>query len=90
MVKWEIVYNKKTIKHIENLKKSHLLEKIKKIVASIKENPFSPANSFEKLVGDLKGYYSKRINIKHRIVYSVNTENHTIYICSMWSHYEDM
>ncbi len=89
VVEWKIVYNKKKIKHVENLKKSGLLDKTKKITDSIKINPFSPENRFEKLVGNLKGYYSKRINIKHKIVYSVDIDSHTIHIQSMWSHYED-
>lgn len=90
MVNWKILYNKKTILHIEKLKRAGFSEKTKKVVQSIQEDPFNPSHCFEKLVGNLKGYYSKRINIKHRIVYSVDIETQTIFIYTyvMWSHYE--
>lgn len=87
---WKLSFNKKTVTHVKNLKQAGLSEKAKKILNNIKEDPFSPMHGFEKLVGDLKGFYSKRINIKHRIVYKIDQKAFIVYICAMWTHYEDM
>ncbi len=69
------------------LKRSNLKNKAKKIIEIIKINPFSNPPPYEKLVGDLHGMYSRRINIQHRIVYSVDLENKIIKVIRMWKHY---
>ena len=61
---------------------------VRELVEIIKENPFKTSLPYEKLVGNLAGKYSRRINIKHRLVYSVLEEEKTIVILRMWSHYE--
>ena len=85
---WKLLFNKKVEAHTRNLTSAGLAEKAKKVLQSIKEDPFSPSHRFEKLIGDLNGFYSKRINVKHRIVYKIDKANFTVYICSMWSHYQ--
>ncbi len=85
---YKIEYHKKAVKDIERLKSNNLAKNAKKLIELIKENPFQNPPPYEKLVGDLKGIYSRRINIQHRLVYKVN-EN-TVQILSMWTHYENI
>ncbi|ELR97542.1 Txe/YoeB family addiction module toxin [Gloeocapsa sp. PCC 73106] len=63
-------------------------QKVRILLSILQENPFMNPPPYEKLVGDLSGYYSRRINIKHRLVYRVVLEIHTVEILKMWSHYE--
>ena len=85
---YKIEYHKKAVKDIERLKSNNLEKNAKKLIELIKENPFQNPPPYEKLVGDLKGLYSRRINIQHRLVYKVNDD--TIQILSMWTHYENI
>ena len=85
---YKIEYHKKAVKDIERLKSNNLEKNAKKLIELIKENPFQNPPPYEKLVGDLKGLYSRRINIQHRLVYKVN-EN-TVQILSMLTHYENI
>lgn len=84
-----IEYHKKAVKEIEKIKHSGLENKTKKLIDIIKQNPYQSPPPFEKLLGDLKDYYSRRINIQHRLVYKVYEEEKKIQILSMWSHYEN-
>lgn len=85
---YSILYHKKTLKQIELLKFAKLDEKVKRLVEIIRENPFKNPPPYEKLSGDLKGMYSRRINVQHRLVYKVDEETKTVRILSMWTHYE--
>ena len=85
---YKVVYTKKAIKDIEKIKGAKLENITKNLIGIIKENPYQTPPSYEKLVGDLKGLYSRRINIKHRLVYQIYEEEKTIKIVSLWSHYE--
>ncbi len=85
---WVIKFTKQAEKDKESLKTAGLDSKAKKILNAMAKDPFINPPSYEKLVGDLQGYYSRRINIKHRIVYKVYKEINTIVIHSMWTHYE--
>lgn len=85
---YEIVYTKKAAKDIPKLKSSGLSQKAKRLIEIIRENPFQNPPPYETLVGDLKGAYSRRINIQHRLVYEVVEKEKTIKILSMWTHYE--
>ena len=85
---YKIVYTKTAVKDIPKLKAAGLDAKAKALIDLIKENPFESPPSFEKLVGDLKGLYLRRINIQHRLVYQVYEEEKTIKIISLWTHYE--
>jgi Txe/YoeB family toxin of toxin-antitoxin system len=85
---WEIILSKKAKEDLDKLTKIGLLDKSKELVAILRENPFLNPPYYEKLVGNLKGCYSRRINIKHRLVYRVIKETKTVEILRMWSHYE--
>lgn len=85
---YSIVYDKRAIKAIPKLKAAKIDDKAKKLIQIIKENPFQNPPPYEQLVGELKGFYSRRINIQHRLVYQVYEEEKTIKIVSMWTHYE--
>ena len=87
---YRIEYHKKAVKEILKLKENNLDKKAKKLVDLIRGNPYQTPPPYEKLVGDLQGFYSRRINIKHRLVYQVNEEEKKIKIISLWSHYENI
>lgn len=86
---YKIEYHKNALKDIQKLKQSNLEKKAKQLVEVIKENPFQIPPPYEKLVGDLLGLYSRRINIQHRLVYEVIEDKKIIRILSLWSHYEN-
>jgi toxin YoeB len=85
-MEWKIEFSRHALKDARKLKASNLDKKVKELIAIIKENPYSPP--YEKLSGNLQGYYSRRINIQHRLVYAIDEQNHTIKVISIWSHYE--
>jgi Txe/YoeB family toxin of toxin-antitoxin system len=87
-VSWEIVYAKHAQKDAQKLSASGLKGKTQALLAIIKENPFQNPPPYEKLVGDLSGAYSRRINIQHRLVYEVLQEKKIVKVLRMWSHYE--
>jgi toxin YoeB len=85
---YAIFFTKKAVQDIELLKAAKLNDKVKYLIAILMENPYQSPPTYEKLRGDLKGSYSRKINIKHRIVYEVIDEDKTVKILSMWTHYE--
>ena len=87
---YQIEYSKRALKDIEKLKESNLAEKAKKLVEIVKENPFKIPPPFEKLVGELSGFYSRRINIQHKMIYQVLEDKNIVRIISLWSHYENL
>ena len=96
---FRIVYEKQAVRDIKNLKAAKLDKKAKDLVEIVRTNPYQYPPSYEKLVGNLSGFYSRRINIQHRFIYQVyeekvivdgTTYEGTVKIISMWSHYEDM
>ena len=87
---YKIVYHKNALKDIEKLKKSNLTKKTKSLIEILKDNPFQNPPPYEKLLGDLKDLYSRRINIQHRLVYEVLEDKKTVRILSIWSHYENI
>ncbi len=84
---YTIVYTKKATADIPYLKAAGLDKKAKSLIAILRENPYQTPPPCEKLVGSLKGAFSRRINIQHRLVYTVHEEEKTVVIVSMWSHY---
>lgn len=86
---WIIKFTKNAEKDKKLLKKEGLEMKAKKLLDVITNNPFLNPPPYEKLVGDLEGYYSRKINIKHRLVYRLLKEINTVVVHSMWSHYEN-
>lgn len=87
---YKIEYHKRAIKDIEKLKINKLDNKTKKLIEVLKENPFQNSPPYEKLTGELKGIYSRRINIQHRLVYKVNEQEKKVQILSLWTHYENI
>ena len=85
---YSIQYSKKVIKEIQKLKENNLAKKAYKLIEIIKVNPYQNPPPYEKLLGDLDGFYSRRINIQHRLVYQVIEEEKKLRILSAWSHYE--
>ena len=82
-------YDKKEKDDIPNISSILVKKKKKRLIEVIKENPFQNPPPYEKLVGDLQGAYSRRINIQHRLVYQVLEKEKTVKIISIWSHYEN-
>ena len=85
---YNVELSRQSQKDLVNLKQAGLLMAARELIEIIKENPFQTPPPYEKPVGNLIGKYSRRINIKHRLVYSVLEEEKTIIILRMWSHYE--
>jgi len=87
-VSWELVYAKHAVKDAKKLAASGLKSKAQELLAILADDPFQDPPPFEKLVGDLAGAYSRRINIQHRLVYEVFAQEKTVRILRMWTHYE--
>ena len=85
---YRIVYRKQVIKDIPKLKSIGLSNKAKNLIDILKTNPFQNPPPYEKLVGELQGAYSRRINIQHRFVYQVCEDENAIKIIRLWKHYE--
>ncbi len=88
MVIWGIVYAKQAMKDAKKLAASGLKPKAQELIAVLAINPFQNPPPFEKLVGDLAGAYSRRINIQHRIVYEIFTKERIVRVLRMWTRYE--
>jgi len=85
---WELSYTKQAQKDAKKLSASGLKTKAETLLEIIKENPYQNPPPYEKLVGDLNGAYSRRINIKHRLVYQVFENENIVKILRLWTHYE--
>lgn len=88
MEKWEVVFTKQAVKDYQLIKAAGLSQKIITLSSLLEENPFQTPPPYEKLIGDLDGRYSRRINIQHRMVYSINQEERQVKILRLWTHYE--
>ena len=88
MVSWAVVYAKQAQKDAKKLAASGLEPKAQELLAELATDPFQNPSPFEKLVGDLVGAYSRRINIQHRIVFEVFAKEETVRVLRMWTHYE--
>ena len=85
---YQIVYTKTAVKQISNLKAAKLDGRVNKLIYILEKDPFQNPPPYEKLLGDLKTAYSRRINVQHRLVYQVYEKEQTVKILSMWTHYE--
>ena len=85
---WLIVFTKQAQKDAKKLSSAGLRPKAEMLIEVLRENPFMTHPPYEKLLGDLSGAYSRRINIQHRIVYQVFEAEKTVKIIRMWTHYE--
>ncbi len=85
---WRVIYARHAQKDAKKLAAAGLKDKTKDLLAVLAADPFQNPPPYEKLVGDLAGCYSRRINIQHRLVYEVFAEERTVRVLRMWSHYE--
>lgn len=87
---YKIEYHKKAVKDISKIKQSKLDIKAKQLIEIIRADPFQNPPPYEKLRGDLKEFYSRRINIQHRLVYQVLEDKKVVRILSLWTHYANI
>ncbi len=87
-MKWSLVYTKQAQKDAKKLAQSGLKNKAQALLKILEKNPLQNPPPYEKLMGDLAGAYSRRINIQHRIVYQIYEEEKTVKIIRLWTHYE--
>lgn len=85
---WRVVFTQQARKDARHLASAGLKEKAQALLLVLAKNPFQTPPTYEKLVGDLAGAYSRRINIQHRLVYQVVQANRTVKVLRMWTHYE--
>lgn len=85
---WQIVYAKQAQKDAKKLATSGLKPKVEELLKIVGQDPYQNPPSFEKLIGDLAGAYSRRINIQHRLVYEIFTKERIVRVLRMWTHYE--
>jgi toxin YoeB len=87
-VSWELVFTKQAQKDAKKLSSAGLKDKAQNLLEILKENPFQNPPPYEKLVGDLRGAYSRRITIQHRLVYQVYDDEKIVKVIRLWTHYE--
>ena len=85
---WSVVYTKHAQKDAKKIAQSNLKNKTIELISLLEQDPFQNPPKFEKLVGDLEGSYSRRINIQHRLVYQVLAKERVVKVLRMWTHYE--
>lgn len=85
---YKVEYHKKALKDIEKIKQIKLERKVKELIEVLRDNPYKNPPPYERLLGELKNYYSRRINIQHRLVYQVIEGTNIVRILSLWSRYE--
>ena len=85
---WRVVYTRHAQKDAKKIAQSNLKKKTTELISLLEQDPFQNPPQFEKLIGDLEGAYSRRINIQHRLVYQVLTEEQIVKVLRMWTHYE--
>ncbi len=88
MVSWRLVFTKQAQKDAQKIAQSGLKLQAERLLELLKENPYKNRPPYEKLIGDLSGAYSRRINIQHRLVYQVMDDIQTVKVIRMWTHYE--
>ena len=85
---WQLVYARQAQKDARKIAEAGLRPRVEEMLAMLARDPFSNPHPYEKLVGDLVGAYSRRINIQHRLVYEVFKEERVVRVLRMWTHYE--
>ena len=88
MVKWRVVFTKQARKDAKKLSAAGLRSKAETLLEILQKNPYQTPPPYEKLIGDLKGAYSRRINIQHRLVYQILDDEKVVKVIRMWTHYE--
>jgi toxin YoeB len=87
-VSWRVVYTRHAQKDARKIAQSNLKKKTIELISILERDPFQNPPQFERLVGDLEGAYSRRINIQHRLVYQVLAEERVVKVLRLWTHYE--
>lgn len=87
-MRWKVVFTKQAQKDARKLAAAGFRSKAERLIDILRSNPYQKSPSYEKLIGDLSGAYSRRINIQHRLVYQILKEKRTIKVIRMWTHYE--
>ena len=87
-MKWRVVFTRQAQKDAKKLAATGLRSRTERLLNILRENPYQTAPPFEKLVGDLAGAYSRRINIQHRLVYEILDKDKVVKVIRMWTHYE--
>ena len=85
---WRVVFTKQAQKDAKKLSAAGLRPKAEELIEILRENPYTPPPPFEKLLGDLSGAISRRINIQHRLVYQILDDEKVVKVIRMWTHYE--
>ena len=85
---WRIVFTKQAKKDAKKVARAGLRPKAEELLDILRQNPYQTPPRYEKLIGDLSGAYSRRINIQHRLVYQLYEDEKTVKILRMWTHYE--
>lgn len=88
MVKWKVVFTKQALKDAKKINAAGLRQRAEKILSILEKKTLQNPPPYERLVGDLTGAYSRRINIHHRIVYQIYEDIKTVKVIRMWTHYE--
>ena len=88
MVTWKVAFTKQAQKDAKKLNAAGLKPKAEKLISILRQNLYETPPHYEKLVGDLKGAYSRRINIQHRLVYQILEDEKIVKVIRMWTHYE--
>jgi toxin YoeB len=85
---WDVAFSKQAVKDAKKIARAGLRSKAEALIELLRSDPFATPPPFEKLVGDLAGMYSRRINIQHRLVYQVLVRERAVKVLGMWTHYE--
>ena len=85
---WRVVYSRHAQKDAKKIAQSNLKKRVLELISVLEQNPYQNPPQHEKLVGDLEGAFSRRINIQHRLVYQVLDEERVVKVLRMWTHYE--
>jgi len=85
---WVVVLSKQAVKDLKKIRQAGLASKTMVLLKNLQDDPFANPPRYENLVGNLKGFYSRRINIKHRLVYAVDIDKHVVHVLRCWTHYE--
>jgi toxin YoeB len=88
MVTWRLVYTSQAQRDAKRISRSGMKPRVERLLALLREDPYRTPPAFEKLVGDLTGACSRRINLQHRLIYQVLDDDRTVKIIRMWTHYE--
>jgi len=87
-VSWKVILSKKAVKDSKKIKSAGLKSQTERLLRLLSEDPLQSPPAYEKLVGNLNGFYSRRINIRHRLVYEIDKTARIVHVLRMWTHYE--